>query len=188
MLWCWWHSSHFWDKAALFSGWIDTFLPCHAKNAALCLHFRATDYMSEDLWWCGISLLCLLYWKFLWKTKHKNVWEPLSYKYFLWLLYEFKSQNLPFLGEKEHIKLYVCMFFEKIWIYWASQVALVVKNLPAQSRRRNRHGLNPWVRKTPWRRVWQPPPVFFLENPHGPRNLEGYSPWGHKQSDRTEAT
>ena len=25
-----------------------------------------------------------------------------------------------------------------------------------------------------------------LENPHGQRNLVGYSPWGHKQSDTTE--
>ena len=22
-----------------------------------------------------------------------------------------------------------------------------------------------WVRKIPWRRAWQPTPVFFLENP-----------------------
>ena len=26
----------------------------------------------------------------------------------------------------------------------------------------------------------------FLENPHGQRNLAGYSPWGHKKSDMTE--
>ena len=25
-----------------------------------------------------------------------------------------------------------------------------------------------------------------LENPHGQRNLEGYSPWSHKESDTTE--
>ena len=25
-----------------------------------------------------------------------------------------------------------------------------------------------------------------LENPHGQRNLVGYSPWGHKESDTTE--
>ena len=24
------------------------------------------------------------------------------------------------------------------------------------------------------------------ENPHGQRNLEGYSPWGHRESDMTE--
>ena len=25
-----------------------------------------------------------------------------------------------------------------------------------------------------------------LENPHGQRSLAGYSPWGHKESDKTE--
>ena len=25
-----------------------------------------------------------------------------------------------------------------------------------------------------------------LENPHGPRSLEGYSPWGDKESDMIE--
>ena len=27
---------------------------------------------------------------------------------------------------------------------------------------------------------------FCLENPHGQRSLEGYSPWGHKESDMTK--
>ena len=27
---------------------------------------------------------------------------------------------------------------------------------------------------------------FCLENPHGQRSLEGYSPWGCKESDMTE--
>ena len=31
-------------------------------------------------------------------------------------------------------------------------------------------------------------PEFLLENPHGQRSLEGYSPWGCKQSDMTEVT
>ena len=26
-----------------------------------------------------------------------------------------------------------------------------------------------------------------LENPHGQRSLAGYSPWGHKESETTEA-
>ena len=28
----------------------------------------------------------------------------------------------------------------------------------------------------------------YLENPHGQRSLEGYSPWGRNESDMTEAT
>ena len=33
---------------------------------------------------------------------------------------------------------------------------------------------------------WHPTPVFFLEKFHEQRSLEGYSPWGSKESDMTE--
>ena len=40
-----------------------------------------------------------------------------------------------------------------------------------------------WVRKIPWRRKWQPTPVFLPEKSHGYRSLVGYSPMGCKQLD-----
>ena len=43
-----------------------------------------------------------------------------------------------------------------------------------------------WVRKIPWRRDWQPTPVFLLGESHGQRSLAGYSPGGWKESDTTE--
>ena len=42
---------------------------------------------------------------------------------------------------------------------------------------------NPWVGKIPWRRKWQPAPVFL---PRKWRSLEGYSPTGCKESDMTK--
>ena len=45
---------------------------------------------------------------------------------------------------------------------------------------------NPWVGKTPWRRKRQPTSVFLPGESHVQRNLAGYSPWGHKESDTTE--
>ena len=39
---------------------------------------------------------------------------------------------------------------------------------------------------TPWRRKWQPTPVFLPGELRGQKSLVGYSPWGHKESDRTE--
>ena len=36
------------------------------------------------------------------------------------------------------------------------------------------------------RRKWQPAPVLMPGKFHGWRSLVGYSPWGHKESDRTE--
>ena len=46
-----------------------------------------------------------------------------------------------------------------------------------------KYGLGPWVRKIPWRRKWQPTPVFLPGKPHGQRSLAGRSSWGHKESD-----
>ena len=45
---------------------------------------------------------------------------------------------------------------------------------------------DPWVGKIPWRREWQPTPVFLMENPHGQRSLVGYSPQGLKELDTAE--
>ena len=38
----------------------------------------------------------------------------------------------------------------------------------------------------PWKRAWQPTPVFFPEESHGQRSLVGYNPWGSKELDMTE--
>ena len=45
---------------------------------------------------------------------------------------------------------------------------------------------NPWVRKIPWRRKWQPTPVFLPGKSHGWQSLVGYLPQGCKESDTTE--
>ena len=42
----------------------------------------------------------------------------------------------------------------------ASQVELVVKNLPTNAAY-TRHGFSPWIGKVPWRRAWQPTPVVL---------------------------
>ena len=49
-----------------------------------------------------------------------------------------------------------------------------------------RPGFDPWVGKIPWRRKWQPIPVFLPGESHGQRSLAGYSPQGLKESDTTE--
>ena len=49
-----------------------------------------------------------------------------------------------------------------------------------------RPGFEPWVRKIPWRRKWQPIPVLLPGKSYGRRSLVGYSPWGRQESDTTE--
>ncbi|XP_070324437.1 zinc finger MYND domain-containing protein 12 isoform X1 [Odocoileus virginianus] len=51
-----------------------------------------------------------------------------------------------------------------------------------------RGGFDSWVRKIPWRGVWQPTPVFLPGESHGQRSLVVYSPWGRTESDITEVT
>ena len=46
---------------------------------------------------------------------------------------------------------------------------------------------NPWVRKIPWRRKWQPTPVLLPGKSYGWRRVVGYCPWGHKESDTVAA-
>ena len=46
----------------------------------------------------------------------------------------------------------------------------------------------PWVWNIPWRRKWQPPPIFLPRESHGQRSLMGYSPWSHKEVDTAETT
>ena len=47
-------------------------------------------------------------------------------------------------------------------------------------------GFDPWVRKIPWRRAWQPTLVFLPAESHGQRSRVGYSLWGCKESDTME--
>ena len=42
------------------------------------------------------------------------------------------------------------------------------------------------VGKIPWRRKWQPTPVFLPGESHGWRSLVSYSPRGCKESDTTK--
>ena len=50
-------------------------------------------------------------------------------------------------------------------------MAQTVKNLPANA---GDPGLISGVWKIPWRRAWQPTPVFLPRESHGQRSLAGY--------------
>ena len=61
----------------------------------------------------------------------------------------------------------------------------VVKNLLANA------GYASWIPglgRSPWRRKWQPTPVFLLGKSHGQMSLAGCSPRGGKELDKTEDT
>ena len=70
------------------------------------------------------------------------------------------------------------MAYINIYI-WTFQVVLV-KEPACQCRRHKTPAFNPWVRKIPWRRAWQPTSVFLPGKPHGQRSLMDYSLEGHR--------
>ena len=82
------------------------------------------------------------------------------------------------------------MFYWRIQeIYKSSQlymtqkkVAWMLKNLPAMQ------VTQVWSlgQEEPWRRERLPTPVLLPGESHGQKSLEGYSPWGRKESDTTE--
>ena len=78
---------------------------------------------------------------------------------------------------KKHIALVVIFYYDLM--------AQQVKNPPAMQETQEPR-LDPWVGKIPWRRAWQPTPLFLLGKSYGPRSLASHSPWGHKESDTTE--
>ena len=57
----------------------------------------------------------------------------------------------------------------------------MVKNLPDNAGDSGEVGSVPG--KMPWRRKWQPTPVFLPGKFHGQKSLAGCSPWDHKESD-----
>ena len=50
------------------------------------------------------------------------------------------------------------------------------KEPTCQCRRPKRHWFDPWVKKIPRKRTWQPTPGFFPGESHGQTSLAGYSP------------
>ena len=76
-------------------------------------------------------------------------------------------------------------------IYGVAQSWTRLKRLSSSSGKESacqcrRLRFDPWIRKIPWRRKWQPTPVFLPGESHGQRSLAGYSPRGHKELDTTE--
>ena len=63
----------------------------------------------------------------------------------------------------------------------------MVKSPPANAVYMRNVGSVPGLERSPKRRAWQPTPEFLPGKSHGQRSLEGYSPWGCRELDKTEA-
>ena len=73
-------------------------------------------------------------------------------------------------------------WINKLWYIYKASWWLSGKRLCLQCWRHRRCEFNPWVRKIPWSRKWEPIPVFLPGKSHGQRNLAGYSVHGVAKS------
>ena len=137
-----------------------SFRPSYWTHILHLLHFRKILYHQgrHDRFICS-------YTKF---SFHMNNWlsdiskeERRSYHWLIHLfIYLFIQQGL----------------IEHICSAGASQMVLVGKNPPARAGSRKRRGFSPCIGKIPWRRTWQPTPLFLPRASHGQRSLAGCSP------------
>ena len=58
------------------------------------------------------------------------------------------------------------------------------KESGCQCRKCKRRGFDSWVKKIPWRRKWQPTPVFLPGKSHGQRSMAGSGPWDGRVKTR----
>ena len=97
----------------------------------------------------------------------------------------------PFLSPYFSPSIVPSFEFSVLPLLWASQVVLIIKNLPANAGDIRDTGSIPegqgGGREIPWRRAGQPTSVFLPGESHGQRSLTGYSPQGcrvrHNWSD-----
>ena len=101
--------------------------------------------------------------------------QQVSSPYLLWIINPSFSPSLAWLC--------LGLMPTKRWTQFSGDSG---KEPTCQSRRQRKRKFNPWVRKIPWRRKWQPTPIFLPEEFHGQRSLTVYCRWGHIEWDMTE--
>ena len=89
------------------------------------------------------------------------------------------GDDIPF-AEEPGIHSIFFFFLKKILIQPFVYKCILIYNLGCSSL-----SLFTFMR---WRRKWQPTPAFLPGESPGQKNLVGYSPWGHKESDTMEHT
>ena len=116
------------------------------------------------------STLCFC--KFIFFSIYK--WDHVAFFCFWFIL--FSPMSCRFIHVLTKAYKAICVYVYRL-PWW-----LVGEELACQCRKRK---FNPWVRKFPCRRKWQPTPASLPGKSYGQRNLSGYSPCGGTEADTT---
>ena len=107
-------------------------------------------------------------------TQSRARLKRLSLKMYLTRLTQHTVPLGKYSKQKECHCIHLLIHYLLWWVLGFSRW-LSGKESTCQCRRQRRCGFDPWVGKIPWRRAWQPTPVFLPGKFHGQRNLVGYT-------------
>ena len=110
-------------------------------------------------------------------TQRSYIYYNYLFQYMLILFFK-NMQSLPV---STFLRLPQTPFFIQVVSIWGFPGGSVWR-IYLQCRRHRRLGFDPW------RRAWQPTPVFLPGPSHGQRSLLGHGLWVCKELDMTEAT
>ena len=101
-------------------------------------------------------LTTYVYYK-VWQSKYVNMWQCVSYQRNMVITYLYWVHGL---------------------VWWLRRYRIRLQC--------GKPGFDPWIEMMPWRKAWQPTPVFLPGESHRQSSLVGHSPWGLKESGMTE--
>ena len=102
---------------------------------------------------------------------HKGTWSSCNANEFNWKI-ALKSEMFSF--SSIEVKTILALSFITVYINIKAACGASGKEPTSKCKR---CGFNPWVRKIPWRREWQPTPAFLPGEFHGERSLAVYRQW-----------
>ena len=152
----------------------------HYVCGCLCVAIGGKGASSQALALCGGHILKKTRSHFMWKMYLGHVLSGMEFG---------KKHDIWRREEKKEFKLAPSDFYdpENIDVFELLPLAFPSWHSGKESACPDRRpGFHPWGRKIPWRRKWQPGPVFLPGEYHGQRSLAGYSPGGRKELDATE--
>ena len=126
-----------------------------------------------------VEFLCIYFlnapfimYSFIIKMSHVCVGHEYTNKLDMWSVLYTESTNFVLYVENTTVFIWKC----QVLSWWHSCKE-------SFCRRHTGNTYSAPVSRFPWRRKWQPTPVFLPGKSHGQRSLTGYSPWCHKELD-----
>ena len=171
---------------------LESFFGMHANNLCLLLGVLFPIYISGNYWYmcvCEVAQSCPTLWDPVdYSPPGSSVHGILQARRLEWVAISFfRGSSQP--RDRTRVSCIAGRRNEppgkpsiRFSVYYIGSDG---KESTCQSRTHRRCGFDSWVGKIPWRRKWQPIPVFLPGESHGQRSLVGYSPRGCRESHTT---